>query len=267
MSALVQHCRTCSKQLFPPRLLCPACGGDALHLARHRGLRLKREEMLDHRVADHQVERPLGERQPARIRQKRRTPELREKVEIEQHRFALDARQDDVEDVRQPQRGIVGAVAAIGMAAGTGYYVVGVGAAVNRAFIESLARAGRGASEIVSPKEGLEPVQKRLARKVIFDDGALLPSDLPAVMQAKYVLLNRGGVLAFEYGGVGPVFAWRSDEDFRHQGRFWRFPEVTVLPRPVTRPPTQLRVGSSSPLIGARVSMMPKRNSTTMAPM
>ena len=32
---------------------------------------------------------------------------------------------------------------------------------------------------------------ERLARKVIFDDGALLPSDLPAVMQAKYDLLNR----------------------------------------------------------------------------
>ena len=40
---------------------------------------------------------------------------------------------------------------------------------------------------------------ERLARKAIFDDGALLPSDLPAVMQAKYELLNRGGVLAFEY--------------------------------------------------------------------
>lgn len=40
---------------------------------------------------------------------------------------------------------------------------------------------------------------ERLARKVIFDDGALLPNDLPAVMQAKYELLNRSGVLAFEY--------------------------------------------------------------------
>jgi SpoVK/Ycf46/Vps4 family AAA+-type ATPase len=34
---------------------------------------------------------------------------------------------------------------------------------------------------------------------VIFDDGALLPSDLPVVAQAKYELLNRGGVLSFEY--------------------------------------------------------------------
>jgi len=40
---------------------------------------------------------------------------------------------------------------------------------------------------------------ERLARKVIFDDGALLPNDLPGAMQAKYELLNRGGVLSFEY--------------------------------------------------------------------
>jgi SpoVK/Ycf46/Vps4 family AAA+-type ATPase len=57
---------------------------------------------------------------------------------------------------------------------------------------------------------------ERLARKVIFDDGALLPSDLPAVMQAKYELLNRGGVLAFEYdtaqfadlGGMNRLKDW-----------------------------------------------------------
>jgi SpoVK/Ycf46/Vps4 family AAA+-type ATPase len=57
---------------------------------------------------------------------------------------------------------------------------------------------------------------ERLARKVIFDDGALLPTDLPAVMQAKYELLNRGGVLAFEYdtaqfadlGGMARLKEW-----------------------------------------------------------
>jgi SpoVK/Ycf46/Vps4 family AAA+-type ATPase len=57
---------------------------------------------------------------------------------------------------------------------------------------------------------------ERIARKVIFDDGALLPSDLPAVMQAKYELLNRGGVLAFEYdtaqfadlGGMSRLKEW-----------------------------------------------------------
>jgi SpoVK/Ycf46/Vps4 family AAA+-type ATPase len=40
---------------------------------------------------------------------------------------------------------------------------------------------------------------ERLARQAIFDDGALQLTDLPAVMQAKYSLLNRSGVLAFEY--------------------------------------------------------------------
>jgi SpoVK/Ycf46/Vps4 family AAA+-type ATPase len=57
---------------------------------------------------------------------------------------------------------------------------------------------------------------ERLARKAILDDGALLPSDLPAVMQAKYELLNRGGVLSFEYdtahfadlGGMARLKEW-----------------------------------------------------------
>jgi SpoVK/Ycf46/Vps4 family AAA+-type ATPase len=57
---------------------------------------------------------------------------------------------------------------------------------------------------------------ERLARKAIFDDGALLASDLPAVMQAKYELLNRGGILSFEYetaqfadlGGMARLKEW-----------------------------------------------------------
>jgi hypothetical protein len=40
---------------------------------------------------------------------------------------------------------------------------------------------------------------ERLARNAIRDDGAVTASDLPAVMKAKYELLNRGGVLCFEY--------------------------------------------------------------------
>jgi hypothetical protein len=40
---------------------------------------------------------------------------------------------------------------------------------------------------------------ERLARNAIRDDGAVTASDLPAVMKAKYQLLNRGGVLCFEY--------------------------------------------------------------------
>jgi SpoVK/Ycf46/Vps4 family AAA+-type ATPase len=57
---------------------------------------------------------------------------------------------------------------------------------------------------------------ERLAHNAIFDDGAIQPSDLPAVMRAKYELLNRGGVLAFEYdtarfadlGGLSKLKEW-----------------------------------------------------------
>jgi ATPase family protein associated with various cellular activities (AAA) len=40
---------------------------------------------------------------------------------------------------------------------------------------------------------------ERLARNAIRDDGAITASDVPAVMRAKYELLNRGGVLSYEY--------------------------------------------------------------------
>jgi AAA+ superfamily predicted ATPase len=40
---------------------------------------------------------------------------------------------------------------------------------------------------------------ERLARNAVFQDGAITKSDLPAVMKAKYELLNRGGILRFEY--------------------------------------------------------------------
>jgi hypothetical protein len=57
---------------------------------------------------------------------------------------------------------------------------------------------------------------ERLARRAIFDDGALDESDLPGVMEAKYQLLNRGGVLSYEYstarfadlGGMGRLKDW-----------------------------------------------------------
>ena len=57
---------------------------------------------------------------------------------------------------------------------------------------------------------------ERLARTAIFDDGALLANDLPALMQAKYALLNRSGVLSFEYdsakfadlGGMAKLKEW-----------------------------------------------------------
>lgn len=40
---------------------------------------------------------------------------------------------------------------------------------------------------------------EQLARNAIIHDGAITKSDLPTVMQAKYDLLNRGGILHFEY--------------------------------------------------------------------
>jgi SpoVK/Ycf46/Vps4 family AAA+-type ATPase len=56
----------------------------------------------------------------------------------------------------------------------------------------------------------------RLARSAIYHDGAIGRSDLPGVMQAKYELLNSGGVLQFEYetrkfsdvGGLARLKAW-----------------------------------------------------------
>ncbi len=54
--------------------------------------------------------------------------------------------------------------------------------------------------ELVRNLRGLSVAEsRRLARRVIFDDGAITESDLPEVMRTKYELLNRQGVLAFEY--------------------------------------------------------------------
>jgi SpoVK/Ycf46/Vps4 family AAA+-type ATPase len=57
---------------------------------------------------------------------------------------------------------------------------------------------------------------ERLARNAIYVDGAISRSDLPAVMKAKYELLNRGGALQFEYdtarfndvGGMERLKTW-----------------------------------------------------------
>ncbi|WP_197024661.1 AAA family ATPase [Cellulomonas sp. KRMCY2] len=57
---------------------------------------------------------------------------------------------------------------------------------------------------------------RRLARTAVYDDGAVTARDVPAVMKAKYELLNRGGVLGFEYdtasmadlGGMARLKAW-----------------------------------------------------------
>ena len=57
---------------------------------------------------------------------------------------------------------------------------------------------------------------EKLARNAIFFDGAITKSDLPGVMQAKYELLNRGGILQYEYdtakfsevGGLSKLKEW-----------------------------------------------------------
>ena len=57
---------------------------------------------------------------------------------------------------------------------------------------------------------------ERLARNAIQQDGAITTSDLPAVMQAKYQLLNTGGILRYEYdtarfsdvGGLQKLKRW-----------------------------------------------------------
>jgi SpoVK/Ycf46/Vps4 family AAA+-type ATPase len=57
---------------------------------------------------------------------------------------------------------------------------------------------------------------ERLARNAIYHDGAITETDLPAVAKAKYELLNRQGVLSFEYetarfsdvGGLSRLKAW-----------------------------------------------------------
>jgi cytidylate kinase len=40
---------------------------------------------------------------------------------------------------------------------------------------------------------------RRIVRKLIYDDGALTAADLPTLAKAKYALLDRGGLLHFEY--------------------------------------------------------------------
>ena len=44
---------------------------------------------------------------------------------------------------------------------------------------------------------------QRLAHNAVFHDGAITAADVPAVMQAKYELLNSGGILSYEYETVG----------------------------------------------------------------
>lgn len=59
---------------------------------------------------------------------------------------------------------------------------------------------------------------EQLARNAIYNDGAISKNDLPRVMQAKYELLNKAGILHFEYettqfsdiGGLKKLKLWLS---------------------------------------------------------
>jgi SpoVK/Ycf46/Vps4 family AAA+-type ATPase len=99
-----------------------------------------------------------------------------------------------------------------------------------RALIESVAQEWRAANPgsrvradpravemLVENLGGLSTSDtRRLARKAIFDDGALSQTDLPATTQAKYELLNRSGVLTYEHdtakfadvGGLERLKTW-----------------------------------------------------------
>lgn len=60
------------------------------------------------------------------------------------------------------------------------------------------------------------PDARRIVRKLIYNDGALGPADLPVLMQSKFDLLNRSGLLHYEYAtasfadiaGVSRVREW-----------------------------------------------------------
>ncbi|WP_458070694.1 AAA family ATPase [Rhodanobacter sp. BL-MT-08] len=76
---------------------------------------------------------------------------------------------------------------------------------------------GEAARTIVRNLLGLSsPDARRIVRKLIYNDGALNQADIPELMQAKFDLLNRSGVLHYEYAtasfadvaGVSRVREW-----------------------------------------------------------
>jgi hypothetical protein len=63
---------------------------------------------------------------------------------------------------------------------------------------------------------------ERIARNAVYRDGAITAEDLPAVMQAKYELLNDGGVLSYEHDTAtfADVAGFRSVKVWLQQRRF-----------------------------------------------
>ncbi|MDO1529676.1 AAA family ATPase [Fulvimonas sp. R45] len=80
------------------------------------------------------------------------------------------------------------------------------------------------------------PDARRIVRKLIYNDGALGTADLPVLMQSKFDLLNRSGLLHYEYAtasfadiaGVAQVRAWVQ----RRRAVF-----LAAAPDPVLDPP------------------------------
>ena len=68
---------------------------------------------------------------------------------------------------------------------------------------------------------------KRLARKAIYDDGAITPSDLPEVMKAKHAMLSKEGMLHFELntesfanvGGFNKLKTWLRNRQPAFEGK------------------------------------------------
>ncbi len=89
--------------------------------------------------------------------------------------------------------------------------------------------------KLVANLSGLTVVEvRRLAKRVIYDDGAINSDDLPRLLKAKYELLNRDGVLQYEYdteefsqiGGFARMREWLAQRKNSFQD------ENTVLDRP-----------------------------------
>jgi AAA+ superfamily predicted ATPase len=93
----------------------------------------------------------------------------------------------------------------------------GEAAAWQREHNRTLEVDNEAARTIVRNLVGLSaPDARRIVRKLIYNDGALGASDLPELMKAKFELLNRSGLLHYEYAtasfadvaGVSQVREW-----------------------------------------------------------
>ncbi|HEB56952.1 MAG TPA: AAA family ATPase [Gammaproteobacteria bacterium] len=80
---------------------------------------------------------------------------------------------------------------------------------------------------------------RRLAKRVIYDDGAINADDLPRLLKAKYELLNRDGVLQYEYdteefsqiGGFAHLRKWLAQRknSFQNENRILDRPKGLLL--------------------------------------